>query len=107
MNNNRTDRRRLRLLLLIAVVWVVVAGFLLLALLPQLPHSRLQWFLFIAFGPPLYVLGEGFFGWLFSPKHGCSISQRRFSVARILILFPVALALLALCWFLASLLTKS
>jgi hypothetical protein len=73
---------------------------------PDLPKSKSQWLWFVAVGPPLYVLGEVFFDWLFSPEHGHAVSARRFSVARVLIALPVVLVVLALCWFLSWVLTK-
>ena len=96
-----------RTLLSLAVLWLVVAGLLLLQFWPAIPHSKVQWFMFVALGPPLYVLGEGLFTWLFSPAHGRAISNRAFSFARIAIALPVVLGAFALSWWLSWLLTKS
>src|SRR3546814_2663224 len=48
----------LRTLLVVALVWLLVAGLLTLQLWPDLPEATLQWVLFIALGPPVYLLGE-------------------------------------------------
>lgn len=90
----------------LALVWLIISSLLLLQLWPDLPHTKLQWFLLIAFGPPIYIFGEEFFGWLFSKKHGQAISQRKFSLVRVLVAFPVALALFALSWWVSWLFTN-
>ena len=95
-----------RLLRVLAVVWLVVACFLLLQLWPDIPQSKGQWFLFVGLGPPLYVLGEGLFTWLLSPAHGKAISGRTFSVTRVAVALPILLAVLALCWWLSWLVSK-
>ena len=94
------------LLPVLALCWLVIAGLLLLQLWPDFPRSSLQWFLLVAFGPPLYVFGELFFSWLFSPKHGQTISTREFSLVRILLALPVVLALFAFSWWVSWLLTQ-
>jgi hypothetical protein len=81
-----------------------VVALLIVQAWPDLPRTPEQWFLFIALGPPLYVLGEAFFAWLFSEAVGQSISSKQFSLARIVIALPVVLALFALSWWLSSLL---
>jgi len=91
----------------IAIAWLLIAAILAFQLWPDLPKSNLQWILLLFFGPPLYVLGESFFAWLFSQRHGEAISPRAFSPARILIALPVVLAFLALSWWLSWLLTRA
>lgn len=88
----------------LALTWLFVAALLTVQLWPDLPHSKLKWFLLIAFGPPLYILGESFFGWLFSSGHGSDISRRKFSLVRVLLAFPIMLALFALSWWVSWLL---
>jgi hypothetical protein len=69
---------------------------------PWAPKTTLQWIILIALGPPLYILGEEFFGWLFSRKHGFAISPREFSFLRIGVGLVVCLAwlgLLSLLWW--------
>lgn len=105
MTRTGTVGFRVRALLIAALVWPLVAGFLTLQFWPNLPQSELQWALLIAFGPPIYVLGEAFFGWLFSQRHGQSISSNSFSFKRILIALPVVLAFVGLSWWLSWLLT--
>jgi hypothetical protein len=90
----------------LALLWLAIGSFLIFQLWPDLPHTKLQWFLLIAFGPPIYIFGEAFFGWLFSAKHGKVISQRKFSFARVLVAFPVVLALFALSWWVSWLFTR-
>lgn len=90
----------------IAVVWLIVAGFLFVQLWPDIPQSKAQWFLFVALGPPLYVLGESLFSWVFSPAHGKAISDRTFSFRRIAVALPIILAVCVLCWWLSWLLSS-
>jgi hypothetical protein len=87
----------------VAVVWLFLVALLAVQAWPDLPHTPGQWLLFVALGPPLYVLGEAFFAWLFSPARGRSTSPKQFSVARIAVALPVVLALFALSWWLSSL----
>lgn len=96
----------LALLPALAVGWLLVAGLLLFQLWPNLPRTSLQWFLLVAFGPPLYVLGEGLLSSLFSPKDGLAISDRGFSLVRVLLALPVVLAVFACCWWLSWLLAQ-
>jgi hypothetical protein len=96
----------LSLLPALAFLWLVIGSLLTFQLWPDLPHTKLQWFLLIAFGPPIYILGEAFFGWLFSPKHGQAISHREFSLVRVLLALPILLALFALSWWVSWLLTQ-
>jgi hypothetical protein len=93
-------------LVLAALAWLFIAGLLMVEFLPNLPRTKSQWLLFISFGPPLYVLGDAFVGWLFSTQHGQVISPRGFSVARVLIVLPVVLVLIALGWLLSWIFAK-
>jgi hypothetical protein len=95
-----SGKKFVRLLLPLAALWLFLAGLLLLSIWPEVPRSKMQWVLFIALGPPIYVLGEGLFGWLFSPAHGRAISKKAFSLARIAIALLVALGVFAIGWWL-------
>lgn len=97
---------RIRALFVLMFVWLLVAGFLALEFWPDLPQSKLQWVALVLFGPPICFFGEAFFGWLFSRRHGQYVSQRRFSLTRILVALPVVLAFVALSWWLSWLLTR-
>jgi len=57
-----------RTVLVGAVVWLVVTGILALQFWPSVPHTAKGWVAFIAFGPPLYMLGEAFSEWLWSTR---------------------------------------
>jgi len=91
---------------LAALAWLFLVGLLLLGLWPELPRSKPQWLVFLLVGPPLYVLGEAFFGLLFSQEHGSAISPRGFSVVRVLVALPVVCLVVLVCWLLSWLLTK-
>ena len=104
MNLSVPVKTWLRRLPALAAVWLVIAGFLAVEFWSEMPRSWSRWFLLLAFGPPLYVLGEAFFGWLFSAAHGRAISQKRFSVTRVAVALPAAIAAFALYWWLSSLL---
>jgi hypothetical protein len=106
MHNGNREDRKIRTLLALAALWLVIAAFLAFQFWPNVPHSTLKWALFIVFGPPLYVLGEEFFGWLLSPKHGTAFSPHRFSAKRILIALPIVVAVVALGWWLSWLISS-
>jgi len=106
MNGKLTIQKLLSLLPALAILWLVIGSLLVIQFLPDLPHSNLQWFLLIAFGPPVYIFGEAFFGWLFSAKHGESISSRKFSTVRILLALPIVLVFITLSSWVSWLLTK-
>lgn len=98
--------KKISALVFIALLWLFVAGLLMLMLWPDWPHTPIQWFLLIGFGPPVYILGEAFFGWLFSKKHGRDLSPHRFSIFRIFVALPVALVFFVLCGWLAWMMSK-
>lgn len=91
----------LRWLVPVAMVWVLAGCFLLAQLWPDLPQTRKQWALLLVFGPPLYVIGEAGSAWLVARTHNSS--GKRFSLARIAFMLPVAAVWFALCWLFASL----
>lgn len=74
-----------------AIAWLLVAGLLVLQFWPHLPESRSVWALFIAFGPPLYVVAEGASEYFWRSKAGRSLAepsrtmQRAFMVASVVI----------------------
>ena len=90
----------------LAIGWILLALFLMLQVLPDLPQSKLMWVLLVLFAPPLYVLVEAFLGWLFSERHGHSFSSSGFSFKRILFALPVAIAFFALSWWASWFLTR-
>jgi hypothetical protein len=104
---SNAERSWSRTLLVGAIVWLGIAGLLIVQLWPNVPLSTFQLAFLVGFGPPLYVLGEGFFTWLFSPEHGAAISQKRFSIKRIAVALPAAVAALGLSSWLFWLLTTS
>lgn len=107
MNRIGKQRFRYRSIMLLALGWLLMATIIILALWPDLPQSKLIWVLLVLFGPPLYVLGEAFFDWLFSERHGHSISSSGLSFKRILFALPVVIVLTALSWSASWLLTRS
>lgn len=90
-----------------AFAWLIIAALVLVQIWPDLPHTAAGWLLFILIAPPLYVFAEAAAGWIFSRHHGNLISQRKFSLARILIALPVVLAVFATSWWLSWLLVKA
>ncbi|MFZ2652078.1 MAG: hypothetical protein WA210_18425 [Burkholderiaceae bacterium] len=106
MSEGTAVRKWVRWLPALAILWLLIAAFIAVQLWPQLARSQLQWLVLIALGPPFYVLGEAFFGWLFSEAHGRAISTRRISVTRIAVALVLGVAWVALCWWLSWLLTR-
>ena len=74
-----------RAALAVAVFWLVIAGILALQLWPSVPHTAKGWLAFIAFGPPLYLLGEALFEWLRPRRPGRALSAHSSSGLRIFI----------------------
>lgn len=107
MSNDERALSWSRKLLIGAVVWLCIAGLLVLGLWPDLPHSAVQWAFLVALGPPLYLLGEAFFDWQFSREQDGAISPERLSIKRIAIALPIALTAFAVSWWLSWLVTKS
>ena len=83
---------------MLPVWWGLV---LVLCVLPfaPLPHSRLGWLLLVLLGPPAAVLGEEFFGWVFSDRHGYAISHHAFSAARVAVGVAAMLAFSTIIYF--------
>jgi hypothetical protein len=106
MNEKIIIPKWLSLLPVLTVLWLGISSLLVFQFWPDLPHTKLQWFLFIIYGPPIYIFGEAFFGWVFSPNHGQAISQREFLLVRVLLALPIVLAFFALSWWVSWLLTQ-
>ena len=102
LNPRTSSRSWSRWLPAFAAIWLVLVALLAVQAWPDLPRTTGQWLLFVALGPPLYILGEALFTWLFSSARGHSISSKRFSMARVAFALPVVLALFAASWWLSS-----
>jgi len=98
--------KRLQFLFGLAAAWLFMAGLLILQLWPDLPKTDLGWFLLVVVGPPAYVAGEGFFGWLFSEKHGKEISTKQFSWLRVSLAFVVVAVVFGLSIVISSILKQ-
>jgi len=96
-------QRLSRVVLFGAAGWLFVVALLLLQFWPQVPQTFAGWVVFIALGPPVYVLAEALAGWLFSERHGAAISRARFSPLRVLFGLVVSLVFLAAYWWVLSL----
>ena len=89
-------------ILIFAALWVLVAGAIVAQGLPWLPGTRTQWLLVVGLGPPMYLLAEGVFSWLFSARRGHRVSRRNFSLVRVLLLLLAVLVCFGLAWAAAS-----
>lgn len=96
MEPERTFWHWVRFLPVLAVAWLAIAGLLLLEFWPSIPQSKSQWALFLAFGPPFYLLGEAVSERVFSRRRGSGIAPAGFSLKRVLVGVPIALAVIAL-----------
>jgi len=74
-----------RTVLAVAVFWLVVAGILAVQFWPSVPHATKGWVAFIAFGPPIYLLGEAFSEWLWSTRPARALAAHPSSGFRILV----------------------
>lgn len=106
MASEHAPFRWFRLLLVFACGWLFVAALLLVLFWPSIPQTKIQWALFIAFGPPLYFLAEFVAEKIFPAKRGSRIAPEGFSFKRVLVALPVALVFLAAVSGLAWLLTR-
>jgi len=82
-------KNALTFLLALTVTWAFLVGLAILS--TGVPETRTQWIIAVIAGPPLYVAAEAFFGWLFSKKHGDTISAKPFSGLRIFLVLAVML----------------
>lgn len=65
---------------------------------PHIPSSLTTWLLLAFAGPPVYLLGAWISEKLFSEKRGRELSDKEFSIKRILYALVIALPLLGLLW---------
>jgi hypothetical protein len=93
-----------RTILMGVVVWLLIAGVLVLYLWPHLPRTAVGWVVFVVVGPALYLLGELLFERLMSTRPARALAQHPSSGLRIFVgvLFGVVLLSLAiwLSWLL-------
>lgn len=74
-----------RAALAIAVFWLVITGILALQFWPSVPHTAKGWVAFVAFGPPLYMLGEALSEWLWSTRPARALAAHPSASFRILV----------------------
>ena len=106
MHSESAFWRWVRFLPVLAFAWLFVAGLLLLEFWPAIPQSKTQWALFIAFGPPLYILGEALSEKLYSKRRGYGIAPPGFSFKRVFVALATTLVVIAFMWGVSWLLTK-
>jgi hypothetical protein len=67
----------------VALLWLFVAGIILIGTWPWMPQTMAGWVAFVVFAPPLYVLAEVAGEWFWSSRAGRSISQHPSRAMRI------------------------
>jgi len=67
----------------IAIAWLVIAAIVMLSVWPTVPQTGLGWVLFFIFSPPLYILSEVLFEYLWATKIGRSVSNHPSRIVRI------------------------
>ena len=82
-------RNALTFVVALTVMWAFLLGLVILG--TGVPETRTQWIVAVIAGPPLYLAGEVFLGWLFSKEHGERISAKPFSWLRIVVALAVML----------------
>lgn len=65
---------------------------------PHLPSSLISWILLALAGPPVYLLRVWISGKIFSEKRGRDLSEKDFSMKRILYALVLAVPLFGLLW---------
>ena len=90
-----------RVLLGAALVWLVLSALLVLEIWPSVPRTARGFSVLLGVGPLVYLALEALMSWLFSPAHAQAISMQRFSWLRVVVALPVAISVVALCWYLA------
>jgi uncharacterized membrane protein YeaQ/YmgE (transglycosylase-associated protein family) len=73
-----TTQRARTHIVVAALCWLLIGSYVLWA-----NQVQSGWVFYVVLGLPGYVLGELFFGWLLSRRHGLALSRARFSFARI------------------------
>ncbi len=99
-------RRAAQGVLWIAVVWLFIAGLLVLEFGPGHPSSVSGWVRFIAFGPPIYLLAEAAVEWFWSSRAGRRISECRSSWVRVLLTVGLVVPMCVIAWAALWLVTK-
>lgn len=87
-------------------LWLFLVGLMLLYSWPWKPRIVLGLVSFLVLGPLLYVAGEGFFSWLFSPEHGHRLSRAQFSLLRVLVALVTVLLLFGGAWFIEAFISR-
>lgn len=98
--------KRLKLLLALGAAWILLVAIVVGYSWPDLPKTKLGWGVLMVFGPPAYLVGESFFEWLFSQKHGKAISSKLFSWRRIFVALVLVVIIFGIGFFVSSLLPK-
>jgi hypothetical protein len=98
--------RSLRWVIYLALTWLFIASLLTLYLWPALPRSGTEWLLFLAFGPPLYILGEGVMAWFWSSRLGLAIWNHPSSVVPIFFGVVIGGVVVAFVWWASWSFTK-
>jgi hypothetical protein len=80
----------------VAVLWLFLAGLMLLEVWPGVPSSWAGRLLFLIFAAPLYVLCEFASEWLWSTRPGRSIAEHPSRAARIAVGVALGVAAVAL-----------
>jgi len=95
-----TNRAGRHFVIVVALCWLLLGAFVLWVTAVQ---SR--WVYWVVLALPGYVLGELFFSWLLSRRHGIALSRSRFSFTRIAAALIVAIGfVVASLWVSSSVL---
>jgi hypothetical protein len=94
-----TQRARIQFVVVAALCWLLVGSYVLWA-----AGVQSRWVFYVVLWVPGYVLGEFFFGWLLSPRHGWALSRAKFSFTRITAALLVAIGFVLVSLWVSSLL---
>src|SRR5262245_26802584 len=87
---------------LIALCWLLIGLYVL-----RVNAVKSTWVFYVVLGLPGYVLGEAFFGWLLSRRHGLALSRAKFSATRIAAALLVAIVFVVVSAWVSSVLSIS
>src|SRR5262245_11366813 len=97
-----TTQRAQTQLMVIAALWLLIGSCVLWAI-----GVKSGWAFYVVLGLPGYVLGELFFGWLLSRRHGLALSRAKFSATRVAAALLVAIVFVVVSAWVSSVLSVS
>ena len=94
-----TAQRARTQVIVVATLWLLIGSYALWA-----TGVQSSWGFYVVLSLPGYVLGEFFFGWLLSRRHGLALSRAKFSLTRMAAALLVAIVFVVVSLWVSSVL---